>query len=241
MDYSWFLRNFQNFTNDVSLDVIDDYARRFGFLTRIFNDGRQIIHQDGNFTAHSELYVLTRSGQIREGIAFARFRSVSITQDEGDDLISTYLAETELFPEPISRKRLRGSGMYDYDDSNDIPIYPHFAPGLYYRDKSGQLKDDEGHNLKEMDGIAFDNDANVIGYDPKVYPVPPTQLQIQQAKNNILTDHMMNAHEIIHNYESPPIPRKHIRTTRNVNKIGTRHASDWEIDEYIRNYKEPGI
>lgn len=132
-----------------------------------------------------------------------------------------------------------GEGMYEPVD--EIPIYPHLPPGRFYRDKVGHLKDDEGHILKEMDGIAFDNDTNVIGYDPKVYPSAPTSEQIEQAKLNIFTDEMMNSHEIIRNYV-PYQRRKHIRTKRKINQIGSqRPASEWEIDEYLRNYKGPGV
>ena len=131
-------------------------------------------------------------------------------------------------------RRMIGQGMYN------TPVFPHFPPGKYYRDKVGQLKDDEGYTLKEMDGIAFDHDANMIGYDPKVYPFAPTSEQIEQAKINIFTDEMMNAHQIIHNYV-PIQPMKHIRTKRKIDQIGSRRpASEWEIDEYLRNYKGPG-
>lgn len=131
-----------------------------------------------------------------------------------------------------------GQGMYE--SSDQIKVFPHFPPGRFYRDKVGRLMDDEGHILKEMDGIAFDDDGNVIGYDPKVYPIAPTSEQIQQTKLNIFTDEMMNAHDIIRNYE-PVTPLKIIRSKRKINQIGSRHVpSEWEIDEYIRNYKGPG-
>ena len=109
------------------------------------------------------------SNNIQGGTGFIVFHNVEIMRRNPHRTMSnTYIGDFLFIPNPPPnpRKRFRGQGMYE-----EIPLFPYHPPGLYYRDSSGQLFDEEGNVLKESDGIAFDKDYNVIGYDMKMYPI----------------------------------------------------------------------
>lgn len=240
MDFSDFLRDFQRLPSNYNLDDIQRYAIDQGFTT-FSDDDRQITHEDGSTTTHSNLIVIARSGldinNIRGGIGFIVFYSVIVTRrNPHRTMVNTHLADYLFIPNP-SRKRLRGQGMYD-----EIPLFPHHLAGEYYRDNVGQLFDKYGNPLKENDGIAFDKDDNVIGYDVKVYPTAPTSEQIQQSLINLTTDREQSIYDFITNYEEFK-PMRIPRTRRRaIGSFATRWSpTRWskyesDADEYIRKY-----